>query len=75
MKYRVIERGFAVLLSMLALCTGAAEAKVVEYELVIATQPVNYTGESVEALTVNGGIPGPVLEFTEGDTARIRVRN
>jgi CopA family copper-resistance protein len=48
---------------------------VVEAELTIDTGMVNFTGKSVEALTVNGGIPGPTLEFTEGDIARIYVHN
>lgn len=40
----------------------------------------NQTGKMIgpfqaAAMTINGGIPGPVLRFTEGDTARIRVRS
>jgi len=70
-----ISRAAVLAFVVSAFAASAASSKVVEYDLVIATQSVNYTGESVEALTVNGGIPGPVLEFTEGDTARIRVRN
>ena len=63
---------------ILALCILAAprgEAKVVESELIIANGIVDFSGNTVEALTVNGGIPGPTLEFTEGDLARIHVRN
>ena len=59
----------------MALPTTQAFAKVAEYNLTIATQEVDFTGEPVKALTVNGGIPGPVLEFTEGDVARIHVRD
>ncbi len=54
---------------------GTARAKVVEYELTIGIGQMDVTGSVVEALTVNGGIPGPTLEFTEGDTARILVHN
>ena len=46
-----------------------------ESELVIARGEVDITGRTVEAITVNGSIPGPTLEFTEGDVARIHVRN
>jgi len=44
-------------------------------ELTISTSTVDFTGEPSEALTVNGGIPGPTLHFNEGDVARIRVHN
>ncbi len=50
-------------------------AGVVEYDLTVAEQEVNMTGRPVSAVTLNGAIPGPVLRFTEGDTARIRVHN
>lgn len=50
-------------------------AKTVEYQLTIAEQQVNYTGKSAPAMTINGGIPGPTLHFTEGDLARIEVHN
>ncbi|HSG93705.1 MAG TPA: multicopper oxidase domain-containing protein, partial [Methylotenera sp.] len=35
----------------------------------------NITGNTVDKITINGRIPGPVLEFTEGDTAVIHVEN
>lgn len=51
-------------------------AKTVRYELNIENKKVNITGREVDfALTVNGGIPAPTLEFTEGDDAEIVVRN
>ncbi len=58
-----------------AILTTGISAKTVEYDLTIARQRVNITGESVEAITVNDGIPGPTPRFTEGDTAVIRVHN
>ena len=58
-----------------ALLAVTLHAKVVELELTIAETPVNFTGRTVQAMTINGGIPGPTLRFTEGDTARITVRN
>lgn len=49
--------------------------KRVYYDLNIGDTIVNYTGKRVKALAINGQIPGPVLRFTEGDTAYIRVHN
>lgn len=50
-------------------------AKTVEYALTIAEQPIDITGEPVMGMTINGGIPGPTLYYTEGDNARITVHN
>ena len=52
-----------------------AQATSVEYDLTINQQEVNITGKSARSMTINGGIPGPVLRFKEGDTARIHVHN
>ncbi|AUZ85285.1 multicopper oxidase domain-containing protein [Methylophaga nitratireducenticrescens] len=52
-----------------------AMATVTEYTLVIDREPVNITGKIVERITVNGSIPGPIMEFTEGDEAIIHVVN
>ncbi|WP_395734013.1 multicopper oxidase domain-containing protein [Prosthecobacter sp.] len=49
--------------------------RVVEYDLHISEQRLAPAGRMVRALTINGGIPGPVLRFREGDFARIRVHN
>jgi len=64
----------AALILIVAFCTPA-EATIVEYELSIARQEVNISGHPAQAMTINGTIPGPVLRFTEGDFARITVRN
>ena len=45
------------------------------YQLTIKKESVNITGKEVKAMTVNGSIPGPALEFTEGETAVITVHN
>jgi len=45
------------------------------YNLTIDYQTVNITGKDVKAMTINGGIPGPNLEFTEGEFAIINVTN
>ncbi len=52
-------------------------AKTVRYELTVENKPINMSGKKEVdfALTVNGGIPAPTLEFTEGDDAEILVRN
>lgn len=52
-----------------------ASAATVEYDLTIARQEVNFTGDPVQAMTLNGQLPGPTLRFTEGDHAVIRVHN
>jgi len=57
------------------LCAAAATARVVEYDLAIEEQTVAPAGKSVRGLTINGSIPGPVLRFREGDSARIRLHN
>ncbi|MDX1573016.1 MAG: copper resistance system multicopper oxidase [Methylophaga sp.] len=64
---------FAGLLALLPMLPTVAATT--EYTLVIDRQPVNITGKVVDKITVNGSIPGPVLEFTEGDTAVIHVEN
>ncbi|WP_320047957.1 multicopper oxidase domain-containing protein [uncultured Ilyobacter sp.] len=50
-------------------------SKVVEYEVDIAYTEVNFTGNPIKAMTLNGGIPGPTLEFTEGDILRVTFNN
>ncbi len=49
--------------------------KRVSYDLYITDTIVNYTGKPVKAMAINGHIPGPTLNFIEGDTAYIRVHN
>lgn len=46
-----------------------------EYTLTIREEAVNKAGVAVNGMTVNGTIPGPVLEFTEGEYAVIYVKN
>ncbi|MGE3713416.1 MAG: copper resistance system multicopper oxidase [Alphaproteobacteria bacterium] len=45
------------------------------YHLDIRREMVDITGMPVEKITVNGGIPGPTLHFTEGEEAVITVTN
>ncbi len=66
----------SVALAFLIVMAGpVAGAETVEYSLTIAEQDVHYSGRPARAVTVNGGIPGPVLRFREGDWARIHVHN
>lgn len=46
-----------------------------EFNLVIEETPVNFTGKTRIATTVNGTIPSPTLHWREGDTVTIRVTN
>ncbi len=70
-------KSVAAVLVGIALCLPGAElsAAIVEYDLTIDRQEVNFTGKHVKAMTINGRLPGPTLRFTEGDHAVIRVHN
>lgn len=46
-----------------------------EYTLEINNQMVNKAGKDVMGMTINGSIPGPTLEFVEGEYAVIYVKN
>ena len=46
-----------------------------EYTLTLRQEKVNMAGKEVPAMTINGTIPGPTLEFTEGEYAVIYVKN
>jgi CopA family copper-resistance protein len=46
-----------------------------DFSLEIAETPVNFTGVTCPAVTINGGIPGPLLRWKEGTTVTLRVAN
>lgn len=69
MKYTIL-----TLLGLLALILPI-RAEAGEYNLSIAREPVNITGNTVKKITINGGIPGPTLRFTEGEDVTIHVTN
>ncbi|WP_330441473.1 multicopper oxidase domain-containing protein [Flavobacterium sp. C4GT6] len=46
-----------------------------EYTITLKEEMVNKAGKQVKGMTVNGTIPGPTLEFTEGEYAVIYVKN
>ena len=66
-----------IYLLLIALISGvmSAQAKEREYKLTIRKETVNFTGKDRTGMTINGGIPGPELHFTEGDTAVLHVTN
>ena len=51
------------------------QGKKVVYHLYIRDTIVNFTDKNKRAIAVNGQIPMPTLEFTEGDTAVIYAHN
>ena len=69
--------------SYLAAATGVALAALAatgpvhagEYHLTVSTAIVEVDGRAVEKMTIDGGIPGPVLRFAEGEQATITVTN
>ena len=62
---------------VVSLSSSQSFAKTVRFELTVRNEKVNLSGKKEVdfALTVNGGIPAPTLEFTEGDDAEILVKN
>jgi|TARA_R110000851_G_C13102142_1_gene568742 CopA family copper-resistance protein len=46
-----------------------------EFNLEVGQSPVNFTGNSRMAVTINGSLPAPTLRWREGDTVTIRVKN
>lgn len=50
-------------------------SKQVVYDLYVKDTLIKEVSTKIKVLAVNGGIPGPTLYFTEGDTAIIRVHN
>ena len=54
---------------------NTGKPRTVHYDLYISDTMVNFSGKMAHAMAVNGSIPGPALNFTEGDTAEIYVHN
>ena len=46
-----------------------------EFDLTLGESPVNFTGRSRPATTVNGSLPAPLLRWREGDSVTLRVTN
>lgn len=64
-----------VLCGFLLVSIAASAQKTVRYDLYVNDTTVTYKNKTVSALAINGQIPAPVLEFTEGDTAEIHIHN
>ena len=45
------------------------------FDLSIGETPMNFTGKTRTAITVNGSLPAPLLRWKEGTTVNLRVRN
>ena len=45
------------------------------FDLSIGEAPMNFTGSTKMAQTINGSVPGPLLRWREGDTVTLRVAN
>jgi CopA family copper-resistance protein len=46
-----------------------------DFDLVIGETPMNFTGRTRTAITVNGSVPAPLLRWREGTTVNLRVSN
>ena len=46
-----------------------------EFDLTIGETPMNFTGRTRPAITVNGSLPAPLLRWREGSTVNLRVAN
>lgn len=46
-----------------------------DINLSVGQSQVNFTGKTRTAVTVNGSFPAPILQFEEGQTVTIRVKN
>lgn len=46
-----------------------------EFDLSIGETPMNFTGRTRAAITVNGSLPAPILRWKQGTTVNLRVRN
>lgn len=75
MKYKIIITLFLNLVFLNYSYSQEEGRPIREYTLTIEKQSVNFTGKEVMGMTVNGSIPGPTLEFTEGEQAVIHVTN
>lgn len=69
------KKRLSLLLLLFAASSTLMAQKVVRYDLYIKDTVVNYGGKEKRAIAVNGQIPMPTLNFTQGDTAEIVVHN
>lgn len=55
--------------------TGPETLTGTTFDLSIGSSPVNFTGSTRSALTINGSLPGPLLRWREGTDVTLRVAN
>lgn len=80
MKHKIVlliifNAAFVVLRAQSGTGSKTFVAKTIQYDLYVRDTTVNYTGKKTHAIAINGQIPGPTIDLTEGDTAVIRVHN
>ena len=66
---------YIIIVFLASIYSSPAYGETVEYDLFIEYKTVNFTGKEVEAMTINGTIPGPTLYMREGDFIKVRVHN
>lgn len=71
---QLIRLGSLFIIGIFTVQAGYAQKRVT-YDLYVRDTLVKYAGKTKHAIAVNGQIPMPTLEFTQGDTAVIRVHN
>ena len=54
---------------------GGGALEVAEYDLAVGRLGVSFSGDSAEARSINGMIPGPLLRLKEGQDVILRVTN
>ncbi len=72
---RIRQKTLTLILGILGAAHGLIAGDTVRYRLEIREQTISPTGKSVQALAINGAIPGPTLRFRVGDQAEITVHN
>jgi FtsP/CotA-like multicopper oxidase with cupredoxin domain len=55
--------------------TPAASLTGNDMDLDVRRATVDFTGRARSAVTINGGVPGPILRWKEGETVSLRVHN
>ena len=73
---RTFVKGLAIGVAGLARTTPLSGVmRGTSFDLSIDEAPMNFTGATKMAQTINGSIPGPLLRWREGDTVTLRVAN
>ena len=62
-----------ILIAFIVTGVWTLDAAVVRHELTIGEKTISPAGKQVTALTINNGIPGPVLRFKVGDLSLIHI--